>query len=179
MLPEDCWTRWRHCPEPCRRCPALRRPASDDGRQIRWLRPTGDPTRTSSIVIIVARDLIPQTRFIIAELVGKVSVPYAQVWYLILWKFVFHSLIIISDYQRPVPDRGWGYQAVRVCKPCYQTTVDDVLNETGQNNIEPNEVQVRKVGETVYGTVSSLATALEFPINIIKDTARYEIFNCK
>ena len=52
------------------------------------------------------------------------------------------------------------------------TTVDDVLNDTGHANIEPNEVQVRKVGETVYGTVSSLATALEFPINIIKDTAR-------
>ena len=100
-----------------------------------------------------------------------------DIWYSEHLYLIF--IIIISDYQRPVPDRGWGYQAVRVCKPCYQTTVDDVLNETGQNNIEPNEVQVRKVGETVYGTVSSLATALEFPINIIKDTARYEIFNCK
>ena len=39
-------------------------------------------------------------------------------------------------------------------------------------NIEPNEVHVRKVGETVVGTVSSLATALEYPINIIKDSAR-------
>merc|ERR1711936_339318 len=36
------------------------------------------------------------------------------------------------------------------------------------------EVQVRKVGETVYGTVTSLATALEFPISVLKDSARPE-----
>jgi len=76
-----------------------------------------------------------------------------------------------SNYQRPVPDRGWGYQAVRVCKPCYSATVDGVLDVSGPNT-EPNEVQVRKVGETVVGTVTSLATALEFPINVIKDSAR-------
>lgn len=76
-----------------------------------------------------------------------------------------------SNYQRPVPDRGWGYAAVRVCKPCYNMTADERI-EGVVSNSEPNEVQVRKVGETVYGTVSSLATAFEFPINIIKDSAR-------
>lgn len=84
----------------------------------------------------------------------------------------FHFTIShLSDYQRPVPDRGWGYQAVRVCKACYSATSDGVLDVSGPNT-EPNEVQVRKVGETVYGTVSSLASALEFPINVIKDSAR-------
>ena len=73
-----------------------------------------------------------------------------------------------------MPDRGWGYQAVRVCKPCYSATVDGVLDVSGPNT-EPNEVQVRKVGETVVGTVTSLATALEFPINVIKDSARYTV----
>ena len=73
-----------------------------------------------------------------------------------------------------MPDRGWGYQAVRVCKPCYSATVDGVLDVSGPNT-EPNEVQVRKVGETVVGTVTSLATALEFPINVIKDSARYTL----
>jgi len=78
-----------------------------------------------------------------------------------------------SNYQRPVPDRGWGYAAVRVCKPCYNMTADERIEGVGVvSNSEPNEVQVRKVGETVYGTVSSLATAFEFPINIIKDSAR-------
>ena len=76
-----------------------------------------------------------------------------------------------SSYQRPVPERGWGYQPVRVCRPCYSATQDGVLEVTGPN-IEPNEVHVRKVGETVVGTVSSLATALEYPINMIKDSAR-------
>ena len=28
--------------------------------------------------------------------------------------------------------------------------------------------KVRKVGETVYGTVTSLATAFEFPISVLK-----------
>ena len=46
------------------------------------------------------------------------------------------------------------------------------MPDTQGNSLEPNEVQVRKVGETVYGTVSSLATALEFPITILKDSAR-------
>ena len=58
-----------------------------------------------------------------------------------------------------------------MCQPCYSATQDGVLEVSGPN-IEPNEVHVRKVGETVVGTVSSLATALEYPINIIKDSAR-------
>ena len=61
-----------------------------------------------------------------------------------------------------------------MCKPCYSATVDGVLDVSGPNT-EPNEVQVRKVGETVVGTVTSLATALEFPINVIKDSARYTL----
>ena len=86
-------------------------------------------------------------------------------------RFPVYQSIHVTDYQRPVPDRGWGYQAVRVCKSCYSATSDGVLDVSGPNT-EPNEVQVRKVGETVYGTVSSLASALEFPINVIKDSAR-------
>lgn len=78
---------------------------------------------------------------------------------------------LCSAYQRPVPERGWGFQAVRVCKPCYVATAQGILEVNGPT-LEPNEVQVRKVGETVYGTVSSLATALEFPISMIKDSAR-------
>ena len=57
--------------------------------------------------------------------------------------------------------------------------------EASGPSLEPNEVQVRKVGETVYGTVSSLANALEFPISILKDSARpdywvpdHEISSC-
>ena len=90
---------------------------------------------------------------------------------------------VCSSYQRPVPERGWGFQPVRVCKPCYEIT--QATLETSAPSVEPNEVQVRKVGETVYGTVSSLANALEFPISILKDSARpdywvpdHEISSC-
>jgi len=76
-----------------------------------------------------------------------------------------------SDFQRPVPEHGWGTEPVRVCKPCYTRTSQGVRGGTGPN-IEPSEVQARKVGETVYGTVSSLANVLEFPVSIIKDSAR-------
>jgi len=74
-----------------------------------------------------------------------------------------------SDFKSPCPDRGWGFQPVRVCKSCYAE------GEGGREGRgEAQEVQVRKVGETVYGTVTSLATALEFPISVLKDSARPE-----
>lgn len=73
-----------------------------------------------------------------------------------------------SDYLRPCPERGWGFQAVRVCKPCYN------VGEPGTPETPQQEVQVRRVGETVYGTVTGLATALEFPISVLKDSARPE-----
>ena len=55
----------------------------------------------------------------------------------------FNQIFYCLDYQRPVPDRGWGYQAVRVCKHCYSVTNNGVLEPAGPN-LEPNEVQVRE-----------------------------------
>jgi len=74
-----------------------------------------------------------------------------------------------SNFQRPVPEKGWGFQPVRVCKICYLVGCEE--SSTGQQT-QPKEVQVRKVGETVYETVTSLANTLEIPISLIKDSAR-------
>lgn len=78
-----------------------------------------------------------------------------------------------SQYLRPCPERGWGFQPVRVCHSCYAVPDSGVI-EVSKPCQEPQEVQVRRVGETVYGTVSSIATALEFPISVLKDSARPE-----
>jgi len=78
-----------------------------------------------------------------------------------------------SNYRRSCPDRGWGFAPVRVCRTCYES-VEEGAREVPATMGEPQEVQVRRVGETVYGTVSSLATALEFPISVLKDSARPE-----
>ncbi|XP_023324925.1 zinc finger FYVE domain-containing protein 1, partial [Eurytemora carolleeae] len=77
-----------------------------------------------------------------------------------------------SNYQKPVPEKGWGVHPVRVCKLCSLVCDQDVVHNSHQT--EPKEVQVRKVGESVLGTVSSLANTLEIPISLIKDSARPE-----
>merc|ERR1719369_19644 len=68
-----------------------------------------------------------------------------------------------SAFQRAVPERGWGFQPVRVCKACYPVGSEGILDVSGSR--EPGEVQARKVGESVLGTVSSLASALESPMS--------------
>jgi len=75
-----------------------------------------------------------------------------------------------SNYQRPCPERGWGFAPVRVCKHCYPIGSEGVLELPSSG--EPGEIQARKVGETVLGTVTSLASALEYPINVLKESAR-------
>lgn len=78
-----------------------------------------------------------------------------------------------SNFKRQVPEKGWGFQPVRVCKICHMVGDENTFSKP-RSDAEPKEVQVRKVGETVIGTVSSLANTLEIPISLIKDSARPE-----
>jgi len=75
-----------------------------------------------------------------------------------------------SNNVMPVPERGW-MTPVRVCDKCYQKAPSressGILNET-----DDTEVRARKYGEAVVSTLSTVASVLEYPRGIIKDTAR-------
>lgn len=74
-----------------------------------------------------------------------------------------------SNYFMPVPDKGW-HTPVRVCSPCYQkASLNDNLI---LDDIDDTEVRARKYGEAVVSTLSTVASVLEYPRGLIKDTAR-------
>ncbi|XP_065210215.1 zinc finger FYVE domain-containing protein 1-like isoform X2 [Planococcus citri] len=75
-----------------------------------------------------------------------------------------------SVNNRPVPERGWTYP-VRVCDNCICDTVDRISISSDISS-DDTEVRVRKVGEAVVNTISSVASVLEYPKSLIKDTAR-------
>ncbi|XP_063229334.1 zinc finger FYVE domain-containing protein 1-like isoform X2 [Bacillus rossius redtenbacheri] len=68
-----------------------------------------------------------------------------------------------------VPDRGW-HSPVRVCDTCYNHL--SVQNSAEPAEVDDTEVRARKYGEVVVNTISSVASVLEYPRELIKDTAR-------
>lgn len=71
-----------------------------------------------------------------------------------------------STKSRPIPERGWGEdEPVRVCDACY-----------AGDEVRPAEepVTARKVGEVVSSTLGVLASALDYPMGMLKDSARPE-----
>ncbi|XP_065363225.1 zinc finger FYVE domain-containing protein 1-like isoform X3 [Calliphora vicina] len=85
-----------------------------------------------------------------------------------------------SQYRMPVPARKW-FDYVRVCSDCRQQLLvhpdsmpAGIMATTSATGISVEEdVTVRKCGETLYNTVSKVATAaIECTKEIIKDTAR-------
>ncbi|XP_013115647.2 zinc finger FYVE domain-containing protein 1 isoform X1 [Stomoxys calcitrans] len=102
---------------------------------------------------------------------------------------------LCTKHRMSVPSRKW-FEHVRVCSDCHQKLlkqpdaipaqeeqiIDQTTNyysnhhtHTGPNNAGPEEtdVTVRKCGETIYNTISNVASvALECTKDIIKDTAR-------
>lgn len=71
-----------------------------------------------------------------------------------------------SSRSQPVPARGW-YEDVRVCDSCYQV-VPPSLSQS-QDDVE---IRARKYGEVVVNSFSAVASVLEIPKGLIKDTAR-------
>lgn len=77
-----------------------------------------------------------------------------------------------SMNNRPVPERGWSYP-VRVCDNCLNDSVSvDRVSVSSDVSSDDTEIRVRKVTEVVVSTISSVASVLEYPKSIIKDTAR-------
>ncbi|XP_067011920.1 zinc finger FYVE domain-containing protein 1 isoform X2 [Anabrus simplex] len=75
-----------------------------------------------------------------------------------------------SSRAMPVPERGW-MTPVRVCDFCYSKA------SSGEgsgilDDIDDTEVRVRKYSEAVVSTLSTVASVLEYPRGLIKDTAR-------
>ncbi|XP_017964617.1 zinc finger FYVE domain-containing protein 1-like isoform X2 [Drosophila navojoa] len=78
-----------------------------------------------------------------------------------------------SQHRVPVPARGW-LQPVRVCNDCYQQLQrkSDATPGSRPTNDE-GDILVRKYGETIYNTISSVAAvAIDYPKAMIKDSAR-------
>lgn len=71
-----------------------------------------------------------------------------------------------SSHSQPVPARGW-FSDVRVCDACYQPTPPSL-----SQSVDDTEVRVRKYSEAVVNTLTSVASVLEYPKSIIKETAR-------
>lgn len=97
-----------------------------------------------------------------------------------------------SKHEMPVPSRGWN-EPVRVCNSCRDellwargnngdtngiaAAIDDEIEQdltssTGNNNPGDGDVLARKYGEVVLNTLSNLGAVLEYPKDLIKDSAR-------
>ncbi|XP_018333746.1 zinc finger FYVE domain-containing protein 1 isoform X2 [Agrilus planipennis] len=71
-----------------------------------------------------------------------------------------------SSKLQPVPSRGW-YTDVRVCDDCYQETPPSL-----SHCVDESEIRARKYGEAVVNSITAVASVLDIPKGIIKDTAR-------
>lgn len=76
-----------------------------------------------------------------------------------------------SSKTRTVPERGWGTEPVRVCDSCFDQAGGEAATASPEEGIE-SELTARKVGEAIRSTFGAVASAMEYPIGLIKDTAR-------
>lgn len=84
---------------------------------------------------------------------------------------------------RPVPERGWGYQPVRVCDQCFEKGINFVFDfmsiiylfftlssffsgERSSDSINP-EITARKVGEVLQNTIGSVVSAIDYPLGTL------------
>ncbi|ESO95488.1 hypothetical protein LOTGIDRAFT_117073 [Lottia gigantea] len=76
-----------------------------------------------------------------------------------------------SSKVRPVPERGWGFSAVRVCDECFDER--KIKEKKAVAAAAGDSVHTaRKVGEAVSSTIGVMASAIEYPLDILKDSAR-------
>ncbi|XP_078262257.1 zinc finger FYVE domain-containing protein 1 isoform X2 [Rhinoraja longicauda] len=88
-----------------------------------------------------------------------------------------------SSKSKPVPERGWGLAPVRVCDECHERAMTETAAD--EDGDESGTIIARKVGEAVQNTFGAVATAIDFPLGLVKDAARpsywvpdHEITDC-
>ncbi|KAK3743024.1 hypothetical protein QZH41_009283, partial [Actinostola sp. cb2023] len=94
-----------------------------------------------------------------------------------------------SSNQKPVPERGWGTQPVRVCDTCFNDTslgdelqpsldlsqLSDALDDESDQTLVDKTLGLRaarKMIEGVQTAVETLGSALDYPREILTDAAR-------
>jgi len=78
-----------------------------------------------------------------------------------------------SSHRRPVPERNWGPEAVRVCDECFEPSSTKALTDSdGSGTVDPSELVPRRVGEAIGSTVGTLATIVNYPLVALRDAAR-------
>lgn len=78
-----------------------------------------------------------------------------------------------SSNKDPVPERGWGDTLVRTCDKCHgarsKATTGPV---TPTSTTQSTPVTARKVGEVLGSTIGAMASIVDYPLGIIKDSVR-------
>ncbi|KAL4238677.1 Zinc finger FYVE domain-containing protein 1 [Mactra antiquata] len=72
-----------------------------------------------------------------------------------------------TSKRRIVPERGWTTE-VRVCDSCYRPNMTDSNSSTNSDT----QVTARKVGESISTAIDVMATAVNYPLGMLKDSAR-------
>ncbi|XP_037029785.1 zinc finger FYVE domain-containing protein 1-like isoform X1 [Bradysia coprophila] len=89
-----------------------------------------------------------------------------------------------STSEMPVPARGWPYP-VRVCDSCKEILakkhdacpdqIQRIINSPAgsvSNGLDEQDVRVRRYGEVVVNTLSTVRTVFDYPKDFIKESAR-------
>lgn len=79
---------------------------------------------------------------------------------------------LCSSKKRTVPERGWGNELVRVCDDCFEAETCHAETSASSEPGTESELTARKVGEVICSTLGVVASAMEYPIGFIKDSAR-------
>lgn len=95
-----------------------------------------------------------------------------------------------TAWRRPCPQRGWGDVPVRVCKPCFDAPPDlsprdaadpanvgslirhDSGGRGGGGGEDDSGLTARRIEEAVQSTLGAVASAAEYPIEMLKDSVR-------
>ncbi|XP_060712149.1 zinc finger FYVE domain-containing protein 1 [Hemiscyllium ocellatum] len=76
-----------------------------------------------------------------------------------------------SSKSMPVPERGWGSAAVRVCDNCFRTAGESTGKEL-ESAREGKGLLARRITEVAQSTLDTMTSAVEYPLGFVKEVAR-------